>query len=105
VANKSFNLLYGVLLALSLAACPSLIAAQDEPPPVETRPWRLLLAQQLRAEKTCDLLEVLLFDEFLKDGEKVLEGKISCVDGRKFDFVRRREHMKFELDLCQPAYC
>jgi len=90
----------------ALLAIPAAAAAQEEAPPVVNGvPWRLVLEQQLRQEKTCDLNEVLMFDELKREGETVLEGKISCIDGRQFDFKRLHEHQKFELDLCQPAVC
>ncbi len=95
-----------VLLMLTASiGSPAFLAAQEEPPFVDSRPWRILLQQQLLAEKTCELLEVLLFDEFKREGETILEGKISCVDGRKYDFVRRQLHLKFEFALCEPAVC
>jgi len=72
---------------------------------MDGRPWRILLEQQLRAEKGCDLNEVLIYDEIKKNNVTVLEGKISCLDGRMFDFIRPQEHQKFELDLCEPAVC
>ena len=101
--NKPRNSPFGFLFTAVFLATP--VFAQEEAPFIDGRPWRILLEQQLLVEKTCDLLEVLLFDEFKREGETVLEGKISCVDGRKFDFLRRREHQKFEFDLCEPAVC
>lgn len=98
-------LAHRLVVAAATLSLPALLAAQEEPPFIDGRPWRILLEQQLLSEKTCDLLEVLLFDEFKRDGETILEGKISCVDGRKFDFVRPHAHQKFEFDLCEPAVC
>lgn len=93
------------MLALSLAVPAPAGLAQGSAPAADGSPWRMVLEQQLQAEKACDLLEVLLFDEFKSGEETVLEGKISCVDGRKFDFHRRNQHLKFKLDLCEPAVC
>jgi hypothetical protein len=98
-----------MLLAACAAAAAHLLAghaaAQGEGPAINGQPWRILLEQQLSRDKGCDLQEVLLFDEFERDSVKVLEGKISCIDGRLFDFVRKNPHLKFELDLCEPAVC
>lgn len=98
-------LAHRLVVAAAALSLPALLAAQEEPPLIDSQPWRILLEQQLHAEKACDLLEVLLFDEFVREGETILEGKISCADGRSFDFVRPHTHQKFELDLCEPAVC
>ena len=100
-----YNFAYQVLIGLAALNSPPQAIAQDEMPSIDTRPWRLVLEQQLLSEKSCGLLEVLLFDEFKKEEETILEGKIACVDGRKFDFLRRHLHQKFELNLCEPAVC
>jgi hypothetical protein len=96
---------YSALIGVTAVLAASNASAQSEGPPPTTTPWRILLEQQLRQEKTCDLNEVILFDEYQKDGETVVEGKISCIDGRRFDFLRKRPHQKFEIDLCAPAVC
>ena len=99
------NLACHVLIGVAALIFPAQAIAQEELPSIDTRPWRLVLEQQLLSEKSCGLLEVLLFDEFKKEEETILEGKVACVDGRKFDFLRRRLHQKFEFNLCEPAVC
>lgn len=83
------------------------LAAQDDQPVPEPSeaPWRLLLQQQIKAVKSCDLNEVLTFNELELGNEKVLEGRVSCIDGREFTFTRRREHQKFDFELCEPTVC
>lgn len=79
-------------------------AGPDVQPPSDAR-WRLLLKDQLKSEKNCDLLEVLTYSE-LKVGDEIsISGKISCVDGRQYDYSRPRPHQKFEVRLCEPSVC
>jgi hypothetical protein len=101
--NLSFILL---ILALAVAA-PSNLAAQDPAPdlPEEMTPWRMLLQQQLKSGKSCDLNEVLTFNELDLGDHRALEGRISCIDGREFTFSRPRPHQKFEFHLCEPTVC
>ena len=80
------------------------IAQEPEPKP-NIQPWRVVLTQQLRNEKNCNVNEVLFFNE-MEIGEGVaLEGRVSCIDGRMYDFSRPRVHQKFEIRLCEPAVC
>jgi hypothetical protein len=37
--------------------------------------------------------------------EIAISGKISCVDGRQYDYSRQRPHLKFEFRLCEPSVC
>jgi hypothetical protein len=67
--------------------------------------WRILLRQQLRAEKSCDLNEILIFHEIPLGDEIAIDGRTSCIDGREFDFSRKRPHQKFDIQLCQPSVC
>jgi hypothetical protein len=98
------RLVIGAALAvLSLASAGSPARAADEPEP-DVR-WRIILEQQLMSEKTCQLHELLMFNE-LRIGDGIaLEGRVSCIDGRMFDFSRPRPHQKFEIRLCEPAVC
>lgn len=79
--------------------------AQDDPPVVNEPPWRIVLESQIKDEKGCDLKEVLMFQEIPLGGETGLEGRVSCIDGRQFDFSRNRPHQKFRIELCAPAVC
>ncbi len=77
---------------------------QDIQPPADAR-WRLVLKDQVKADKNCDLADVLTYSE-LKIGEEVaISGKISCVDGRQYDYSRARPHQKFDFRLCEPSVC
>lgn len=93
------------LACILWAGLGSFPATSQDGPPDEVVPWRILLTQQLKEEKSCDLLEVLMFDESAREGQTIIEGKISCRDGRQFDFARPRPHQKFEIKLCEPAVC
>jgi hypothetical protein len=67
--------------------------------------WRILLRQQLKAEKNCDLNEVLMYHELPLGDTVALDGRTSCIDGREFNFSRKRPHQKFDIQICQPAVC
>jgi hypothetical protein len=102
---------YGCLCIMFMSvaiASSSVSAAADDgtelPPETDGR-WRILLQQQLKAEKSCDLLEVLTYNEMRLGDEIAIEARISCVDGREFDASRKRQHQKFELEICQPTVC
>lgn len=98
------TLLRTTTFALALTA-PALVALAEEPKPDgEGSPWRMVLEQQLK-EKACDMMELLMFDEFKSGDETVIEGKVSCQDGRQFNFSRPHPHSKFKIDLCEPAVC
>lgn len=90
-----------VLLAVGLAGA----VAADDPPAVNEGPWRIVLEGQLKKEKGCDLKEVVMYQEIPLGGETGIEGRISCRDGRQFDFSRNRAHQAFRIELCQPAVC
>lgn len=81
--------------------------ADDQPdiqPPADTR-WRTVLKDQVKAAKNCDLADVLTYSE-LKIGEEIaISGKLSCVDGRQYDYSRQRPHQNFEFRLCEPSVC
>ena len=93
-----------LLMALALAVPSSLLAQEGEEDP-SSQPWRLLLQQQLKAGKACDLNEVINYNELDLGDHKALEGRISCIDGREFTFTRPRPHQKFEFNLCEPTVC
>jgi hypothetical protein len=80
-------------------------AVSAEVPSAEDGRWRIVLRQQLKAEKNCDLNEVLLFHEIPLGDEIAIDGRTSCVDGREFNFSRKRQHQKFDIELCQPTVC
>jgi len=96
-----------VLAFALLAALPFAASGEDNPdiqPPADTR-WRILIRDQLKSEKNCDLADVLTYSE-LKIGDEIgISGKISCVDGRQYDYSRPRPHQKFEFRLCEPSIC
>ena len=67
--------------------------------------WRILLQQQLKAEKGCDLNEILKYNEIQLGDDTAIDGRSSCIDGREFDFSRKRPHQKFDIKLCEPTVC
>jgi hypothetical protein len=89
------------LLVLAPAAAP---AADDSLLPVEP-PWRLVLKDQLSSERGCHLNEVLAYQEIPLGDDVGVDGRVSCFDGREFNFTRRRRHQKFTIELCAPAVC
>lgn len=98
-------------LAVGLVAGSLGLASEDDPaaepkmsPPADAR-WRLVLKDQLKVEKNCDLLDVLTYSELKIGDEIAISGKISCVDGRQYDYSRQRPHQKFEVQLCEPSVC
>lgn len=90
-----------------LSAMPFLASSEEQPdiqPPADAR-WRVVLKDQVKADKNCDLAEVLTYSE-LKIGDDIaISGKLSCVDGREYDYSRPRPHQKFEFRLCEPSVC
>lgn len=79
--------------------------ADEEPGASGVQPWSLLLRQQLQQDKGCTVVDILSSNEFKVGDETMLEGRVSCVDGRQFDFNRRQPHMKFEFRICDPVVC
>ncbi len=94
----------GVVLAATVGASLSVLA-QDKDLAPSAQPWRVVLAQQLRREKNCDLNELLYFNEMELGGDVALDGRVTCIDGRMYDFSRPRVHQKFEIRLCEPTVC
>ena len=93
-----------VLMAVGAAGISS-AAAQHELPSVNESPWRIVLQSQIKTEQGCDLHEVLMYREIPIGGEIGIEGRVSCLDGRQFDFSRGPAHPKFRIELCAPAVC
>jgi len=71
----------------------------------EEGPWRIVLAQQLKAEKECALNEVLTFQEIPLGDGLGQDGRVSCFDGREFTFSRQRAHQPFAIRACEPTVC
>ncbi len=96
------------LLALAcISAVPLLAMGEENPdiqPPADSR-WRSILKDQVKADKNCDLAEVLTYSELKIGDEVAISGKVSCVDGREYDYNRPRPHQKFEFRLCEPSVC
>jgi hypothetical protein len=100
--------LFGPVLAATLASLAAFAEdkpAQDQEPPKNVQPWSIVLRQQLQSEKGCVVSEILTVNEFRVGDETMLEGRVSCIDGRQFDFNRKREHVKFDVRLCDPVVC
>jgi hypothetical protein len=89
------------LAAASLAAS----AAAGDPLQPNEGPWRMVLESQLKAEKACDLNEVLAYQEVPLGNDVGVDGRISCFDGREFNFTRKGKHQKFSIEICAPAVC
>ncbi|AHB50091.1 hypothetical protein W911_07865 [Hyphomicrobium nitrativorans NL23] len=81
------------------------VAAEDAPRAPGDGPWRMILQDQLKKEKGCDLKEVLSYQEIPLGDEIMIEGRVSCIDDRAFDFTRSRKHQKFRIELCEPVVC
>lgn len=95
-----------VLSALAmLVAVPALAVADDDPLKPNEGPWRIILEGQLKSEKGCALNEVLAYQEVPLGDDVGVDGRISCLDGREFNFTRRAKHQKFSIEICAPAVC
>lgn len=95
----------GVALGVMLWLVPVQTMAQVQDPDMQEGPWRLVLKDQIKREKACDLNEVLLYEELPLGDDVGIKGRVSCLDGREFDFARNRKHQKFRIELCEPAVC
>jgi hypothetical protein len=96
-----------LLTLVCVSAVPVLVRGEEKPdiqPPADNR-WRVVLKDQVKADKNCDLAEVLTYSELKIGDEFGISGKISCVDGREYDYSRPRPHQKFEFRLCEPSVC
>jgi hypothetical protein len=97
------------MLGLGLMAAAPLAAFGEEKPadiqpPADAR-WRLVMKDQLKAEKNCDLADVLTYSELKIGDEIAISGRVSCIDGRQYDYSRPRPHQKFDFRLCEPSVC
>jgi hypothetical protein len=92
------------LLAAAAFAAEGEEKPADIQPPADAR-WRLVMKDQLKSEKSCDLADVLTYSELKIGDEVAISGKVSCVDGRQYDYNRPRPHQKFEFRLCEPSVC
>jgi hypothetical protein len=90
-------------LLAAFALSPAL--AEDDPLAPNEGPWRVILREQLKSEKACDLNEVLAYQEIPLGNDVGVDGRISCFDGREFNFTRRGKHQKFSIEICAPAVC
>ena len=97
------SLVPALTLVAALAAGAA-VAEEDVAPPNEAH-WRVVLKDQLKAEKACDLHEVITFQEIPLGNTVGLDGRISCIDGREFNFARKGDQPKFSLEACAPAVC
>jgi hypothetical protein len=68
-------------------------------------PWEQVLSQQLDLEQKCVLTGTYNVQEWPLGNEMVLSGKARCYDGREFDFSQKKNHLKFELRVCEPTVC
>lgn len=107
MATKRITLARNVCIVAVLAASvPSAVAEPDPEAPLGAgQPWSIMLRQQLLSEKQCVLQEIMTVNEFKVGDEVMLDGRVSCIDGRHFDFARRHEHQKFEIRICEPVVC
>lgn len=71
----------------------------------ERDPWLVVLRQQLRQSHNCTLAEVLFVRELPLGQDFGVEGRVSCLEGREYDFTRQRAHQKFDIRLCLPVVC
>lgn len=96
---------HAVLLSLVAAFALSPALADDDPTVPNEGPWRIILKDQLRSEKACDLNEVLAYQEVPLGSDVGVDGRVSCFDGREFNFTRKGKHQKFSIEICGPAVC
>ncbi len=91
---------FSTLLALAAVAAISASAGAE----TDDR-WRILLGQQLKAEKNCDFKDVVTVHELPLGDEIAIDGRAACHDGREYNFSRKRKHQKFVIELCEPLVC
>ncbi len=91
------------LLAVVTLA-PALADSSQEQQPNESH-WRIILKDQLKREKGCELNEVLAFNEMPLGAGIGVDGRVSCFDGRHFDFSRKGTARTFTIEICAPAVC
>jgi hypothetical protein len=91
--------------APSRPALSSPALVEDDPLAPNEGPWRIILKDQLKSEKACDLNEVLAYQEVPLGNDVGVDGRVSCFDGREFNFTRKGKHQKFSIEVCSPAVC
>ncbi len=96
---------HAALMPLLAAFVLSPALAEDDPLAPNEGPWRIILKDQLRSEKACDLNEVLAYQEVPLGNDVGIDGRVSCFDGREFNFTRKGKHQKFSIQICAPAVC
>jgi hypothetical protein len=96
---------YAAVLSVLTAFAPVASKADDDPMKPAEAPWRIILKEQLRSEKGCDLNDVLAYQEIPLGEDVGVDGRISCFDGREFNFTRKGKHEKFSIQICAPAVC
>lgn len=96
---------YAAVLSLFVGLSSGAPQAADDPSEHNAEHWRAVLKAQLKTEMTCDLNEVLAYQEIPLGDEKGVDGRISCFDGREFNFSRKTVTQKFRLELCAAAVC
>ena len=85
------------------AAVAALMLASSQALAVE--PWELILTEQMTHELGCKVIDVSNVRQFMLGESLVIDGHADCEDGRAYDFTRPKNHMRFELRLCQPVVC
>ncbi|WP_139247795.1 hypothetical protein [Hyphomicrobium sp. CS1GBMeth3] len=98
------TLRYAAIVSTFVVLAPAALHADDENLPAEPH-WRIVLETQLKSERACQLNEVIAYQEIPLGDEFGVDGRISCIDGREFNFTRKRKHQKFSIELCAPAVC
>lgn len=93
------------LLCLLAVFAVSPTLAEDDPLAPNEGPWRIVLKDQLKSEKACDLNEVLAYQEVPLGNDTGVDGRVSCFDGREFNFTRKGKHQKFSIEVCSPSVC
>ena len=81
------------------------LGAAEDPLEHNTEHWRAVLKTQLKTEMTCDLNEILAYQEIPLGDDRGVDGRISCFDGREFNFTRKSATQKFTIELCAAAVC
>lgn len=102
---RSVTFVLMATLAASFQSPGLAMADADEEMPSNEGHWRVLLKDQLKATYSCDLNEVIAFQEVPLGADVGVDGRISCIDGREFEFTRKGKRQKFEIKICSPAVC
>lgn len=89
----------GVICAAALMGAGATLGAQADDG------WEAALRLQLEIEKKCQLDHTISVRQRPVGEAGGIEGRVSCKDGREFDFSRAKAHQKFEFRLCAPAVC